>query len=187
LRGLRHLTISRTVRRVAVLTAAGALSTTIGAVVVAAPASATVRGANPAHHTQLAAHRTALRRAHVLSTRGHRAVTIASYQRGKPYVWGAAGPHAFDCSGLVKFVYGRLGVHLPHLAQTQYTRTRHVSHAGARAGDLVFFALAGGGTHAIDHVGIYAGHHRMWVARHAGTRITREAIWTSRYWVGAVR
>ena len=184
MRGLRHLTTSRTVRRVAALAAAGALSTTIATVATAAPASAAVRGKHPAHRTHVAHHRH-----HRLSdlARGHKAVRIASYQRGKPYVWGAAGPHAFDCSGLVKYVYGKLGVHLPHFAESQYTRTRHVAHAGARAGDLVFFALGGGGTHAIDHVGIYAGHHSMWVARHAGTRITREVIWTSRYWVGEVR
>jgi cell wall-associated NlpC family hydrolase len=114
-------------------------------------------------------------------------VRIASYQRGKPYVWGAAGPHAFDCSGLVKYVYGKLGVHLPHHAATQYTRMRHVSHHAERPGDLIFFALAGGGTRSIDHVGIYSGHHRMWVARHPGTTITREYIWTNRYWVGRVR
>jgi cell wall-associated NlpC family hydrolase len=176
--------LTRGARRALVITAA----TTFGLV----PAAASV--ASPAHHHpghhahhHRHVHRHHRVRRHDGAKLGRRAVRIASHQRGKPYVWGAAGPHAFDCSGLVKYVYGKLGVHLPHHAATQYTRTRHLSHHAERPGDLIFFALAGGGTRSIDHVGIYSGHHAMWVARHPGTTITREHIWTHRYWVGRVR
>jgi cell wall-associated NlpC family hydrolase len=173
--------LTRRARRALVITAA----TTFGLV----PAAAAI--ASPAHHHPRGHHHASHRSHHIRRPHGAelglRAVKVASRQRGKPYVWGAAGPHAFDCSGLVKYVYGRLGVHLPHHAATQYTRTRHVSHRASRPGDLIFFALAGGGTRAIDHVGIYDGHHTMWVARHTGTTITREHIWTNRYWVGRVR
>jgi cell wall-associated NlpC family hydrolase len=118
---------------------------------------------------------------------GDRAVHVASMQKGKPYRYGADGPRAFDCSGLVKYVYGRLGRSLPHNAQMQYNRTRHVSHAARRPGDLIFMNISGGGRRGIDHVGIYAGGGAMWVARHTGTRITKQRIWTSHYWVGRVR
>ena len=178
--------LTRRVRRTLAITAA----TTFG-LMPAAAAFASPAQHHPGRHAHHVTHHHGTRRHHTRRHRGaelgRRAVRVASYQRGKPYVWGAAGPHAFDCSGLVKYVYGKLGVHLPHHAATQYRMTRHVSHAAERPGDLIFFALAGGGTRAIDHVGIYSGHHAMWVARHTGTTITREHIWTSRYWVGRVR
>lgn len=122
-----------------------------------------------------------------LSSIESHAVVIASKQRGKPYRYGAAGPRSFDCSGLVQYSYRRSGLYLPRTAQRQYWATRHIRHVNMRPGDLIFFALAGGGRHHIDHVGIYAGRHAMWVARHPGTRIQRETLWTSRFWVGRPR
>ena len=116
-----------------------------------------------------------------------RAVEIASWQKGKPYRFGADGPNAFDCSGLVKYVYGRLGHYLPHSALRQYGRTRHITHAEMRPGDLIFMNVNGGGTAGIDHVGVYAGHHYWWVARHSGTLVTKQYLWTNRFWVGRVR
>jgi cell wall-associated NlpC family hydrolase len=116
-----------------------------------------------------------------------RAVHIAALQKGKPYRWGAAGPRAFDCSGLVKYVYGRLGHRLPHSSRLMYRHVRHISHRAMRPGDIIFMNLNGGGPSGIDHVGIYAGHGYWWVARHTGTRITHQHLWTSRYWVGRVR
>jgi len=117
----------------------------------------------------------------------HRAVHIAYLQRGKPYVYGAAGPRAFDCSGLVKYVYGRLGHSLPHSSRLMYRHVRHISHRAMRPGDIIFMNVNGGGPSGIDHVGIYAGHGYWWVARHTGTTITRQYLWTSHYWVGRVR
>ena len=199
MRRLHPLTTSRTVRRAAAVTATGIFASMAAVLAVAAPASAAVRGPHHVHRAHPVAHRKqqpakhkgwAVHRPHrrlADPALGQWAVKIASHQRGKPYVWGAAGPHSFDCSGLVKYVYGKLGVRLPHHAAWQYPLTRHLSHAAARPGDLVFFAFAGGGPRAIDHVGIFAGHHSMWVARHPGTRITREFIWTNRYWIGRVR
>lgn len=127
-------------------------------------------------------------RAHATTlTLGQRAVQVASWQKGKPYRYGAAGPNAFDCSGLTKYVYGRLGHYLAHSALRQYYETRHIRHAYRRAGDLIFFNTSGGGTSGINHVGIYAGHNYMWVARHSGTYVQKQWIWTTHYWVGRVR
>jgi peptidoglycan DL-endopeptidase CwlO len=117
------------------------------------------------------------------SSLGARAVRLASQQRGRPFVYGAAGPRAFDCSGLVTYVYGRLGRRLPHNAAAQYRVTRHVSHRSMRLGDLVFVDHVG----HISHVGIYAGAGTWWVARHTGTTVTRQRIYTSAVVVGRVR
>jgi cell wall-associated NlpC family hydrolase len=116
----------------------------------------------------------------------HKVVHIASLQRGKPYNYGADGPRSFD-SGLVKFVYSRVGHHLPHSSRLMYRHVKHISHRAMRPGDIIFMNVNGGGPSGIDHVGIYAGHGSWWVARHSGTRITRQHLWTSHYWVGRVR
>lgn len=120
-------------------------------------------------------------------TLGQRAVQVASAQKGDPYRYGAAGPNAFDCSGLTKYVYGRLGRSLAHSALRQYYGTRHITKANKRPGDLIFMNTSGGGTGGINHVGVYAGHGYFWVARHTGTVVTKQRIWTSHYWVGRVR
>src|SRR5256714_10986011 len=68
--------------------------------------------------------------------------TVMDYvyaQLGKPYVFGAAGPNAFDCSGLTMAAYRQIGIHLPQLSFTQATMGWEVSKADLRAGDLLFF------------------------------------------------
>jgi len=85
---------------------------------------------------------------------GPRAVELARAQLGKPYQWGAAGPHKFDCSGLVQYVYSNLGVALPRVSGHQASAGVHVDRDELRPGDLVFFKLSG---KRIDHVGIYVG------------------------------
>ncbi len=117
-----------------------------------------------------------------------RAVAVAAAQRGKPYVYGAAGPNAFDCSGLTQYAYRAAGVSLPRTALGQYLATRHVSFRAVRLGDLVFMASSGASSdwRLIDHVGIYAGNGNWWVARHPGTTVTLQHLWTANVWVGRV-
>jgi cell wall-associated NlpC family hydrolase len=74
---------------------------------------------------------------------------------GDAYVWGAAGPSTFDCSGLVVWAYAQLGVSLPHFTGDQWNSGVHVSRAQLRPGDLVFFYSG------ISHVGIYVGNGFM--------------------------
>jgi cell wall-associated NlpC family hydrolase len=111
---------------------------------------------------------------------GERIVAEAARHIGAPYVYGATGPDAFDCSGFTRYVYGRLGISLPRTSAEQYDAVRHVSNADKQLGDLIFFRLGGGG---IDHVGIYAGNNTMLVAPKSGDHVRYEAIWTS-YSVG---
>lgn len=82
---------------------------------------------------------------------GARVVAIAEQYLGFPYVFGAAGPNAFDCSGLVTYVYAQIGISLPHFAAAQWNYGSYVSIDQLEPGDLVFFAN-------LDHVGIYIGN-----------------------------
>lgn len=85
---------------------------------------------------------------------------VASAQRhlGKRYVWGAAGPNTFDCSGLVQYVYRGFGISLPHHAADQAKRGVAVSKDAIQPGDLVF---ADWGDGPNSHVGIAVSGNRM--------------------------
>jgi cell wall-associated NlpC family hydrolase len=102
-------------------------------------------------------------------TLSERAVQIARSVLGVPYVYGGASPGGFDCSGLVMWVYGQLGIALPHNAAALYSTGRPVSLAHMKPGDLVFF-------HGLGHVGIYIGRGRMIHAPQTGERVEIEAL-----------
>jgi cell wall-associated NlpC family hydrolase len=108
------------------------------------------------------------------------AVFLAAAQRGKPYRWAAAGPNAFDCSGLVQYVYKRLGVALPRTTYAQYAAAVHIPRSQMRPGDLIFVDRLG-------HVGIYAGFGFIWHAPHTGDRVRLSLIWDKHYLVARVR
>ena len=80
------------------------------------------------------------------------AVRVALSELGKPYEFGAAGPNAFDCSGLTEYVWAQAGVFLPHSAAAQYDSIPHVSISQLQPGDLIFYYTP------IDHVAIYIGN-----------------------------
>jgi len=88
--------------------------------------------------------------------RGALAVRYALSHVGQSYVAAAAGPSAFDCSGLTLAAWRQAGVSLPHYSFSQYSSTRHIPLSQAQPGDLLFFF--GGGTH---HVAMYIGGGRM--------------------------
>ncbi|NJC82150.1 C40 family peptidase [Planosporangium mesophilum] len=81
---------------------------------------------------------------------------------GKPYVWAAAGPNAYDCSGLTMVAWQAAGVRMDHLAASQRRQSKSVSRDQLRTGDLVYF---GSDTH---HIGIYVGGGWMVHAPHSG-------------------
>ena len=120
------------------------------------------------------------------ATLGSQAVTIASYQKGDPYQWGAAGPDKFDCSGLTQYVYGRLGKYLPHNASMQYSTTyvTRLSKSSKAPGDLIFMRNSSG---SIYPVGIYAGSGKWWVAPRTGAYVRLEYIYSTNYSVGRVK
>ncbi|MGW7262493.1 NlpC/P60 family protein [Streptomyces sp. NPDC054842] len=89
------------------------------------------------------------------NSRAAEAVAYAYQKLGSPYVWGATGPNAFDCSGLTQAAYRAAGVSLPRTTYAQIGAGRRVSRAELQPGDLVFFYSG------ISHVGIYVGGGRM--------------------------
>ncbi|GAB3915429.1 hypothetical protein GCM10011575_39210 [Microlunatus endophyticus] len=96
------------------------------------------------------------KKAKVVSSKAElKALKYAKAHLGDSYVYGAAGPHSFDCSGLTMAAYKSAGIKLAHNSTTQYRQVRHVSKSNLRLGDLVFFY---GGR---SHVAIYAGHGKV--------------------------
>jgi peptidoglycan DL-endopeptidase CwlO len=115
-----------------------------------------------------------------------RAVAYALARLGAPYVWGAAGPNAFDCSGLTSAAYAAAGVAIPRVSRAQWGAGRHVDLASLIPGDLVFFADNTADPSTIHHVGIYIGRGLMVHAPHTGAVVRVASIWRSGY-IGAVR
>jgi cell wall-associated NlpC family hydrolase len=102
-----------------------------------------------------------------------KAMEIALDQRGKPYIWAAAGPDSFDCSGLVLYSYAQAGMPgLPHSSQIQSTMGVAVSRADLEPGDLVFFG------DPVHHVGIYVGDGLMVNAPNFGEDVKVEPLFS---------
>jgi cell wall-associated NlpC family hydrolase len=93
------------------------------------------------------------------------AVNTALAQVGDPYVWGAGGPNAFDCSGLTQYAYSAAGISLPHSSSSQSTMGTPVSRDQLQPGDLVFFYSP------VSHVGMYIGNGQMVHASTSGTPV----------------
>lgn len=109
----------------------------------------------------------------------HRIMQTARNQKGDPYIYGADGPNAFDCSGYTKFVYARAtSKSLEHRATAQFLKGKRISRKHARPGDLVF--MHSGGRGSIYHVSIYAGKGKIWHASRPGTNVKKDPIWTNR-------
>jgi peptidoglycan DL-endopeptidase CwlO len=114
------------------------------------------------------------------NTIGAQALRWALSARGSPYVWGAAGPGAFDCSGLVLWAYAKVGISLPHFTGEQWNMGIHVGRNQLQPGDLVFFYPD------LGHVGMYIGNGLMVDAPTFGEVVqVQPVMWA--YYVGAVR
>jgi peptidoglycan DL-endopeptidase CwlO len=94
--------------------------------------------------------------------RGSRAALKACSLIGRPYVWGAAGPQAYDCSGLTMVAWASVGVALGHYTGWQWTEGVPVTRAQLRPGDLVFWYSD------LHHMGIYVGGGWVVHAPHTG-------------------
>jgi cell wall-associated NlpC family hydrolase len=81
-----------------------------------------------------------------------RVIAFAEAQVGKSYSWGAAGPDAYDCSGLTMTAWAQAGVQLPHSSAEQYNYGTHVAYSDLQPGDLIFLYSP------IGHVELYVGH-----------------------------
>jgi len=96
-------------------------------------------------------------------------IAFALAQKGDPYRYGAAGPNAYDCSGLVMAAFARIGIKLPHYTGALIGYGRRVSRSTMQRGDLVFLSS--------HHVGIYLGGGLMVVAPHTGSVVRVQTVY----------
>jgi len=114
------------------------------------------------------------------------ALSFALAQVGKPYVWGAVGPDAYDCSGLIQRSYATAGVWLPRTSTEQAQVGEPVQLADLRPGDLVFWAYDPGNLTTIHHVALYGGDGMVVQAPQPGEFVEVTPMWLDGY-AGAVR
>ena len=116
-----------------------------------------------------------------------RAARVALQQVGDPYRYGAAGPRAFDCSGLMQYSFRRAGIKIPRTSSAQARRAHRISKRKLRRGDLMFFTNGGGVYHAAmflkrDRRGVVMVH-----APGSGQRVKRAHAWTGRWFAARMR
>jgi peptidoglycan DL-endopeptidase CwlO len=114
------------------------------------------------------------------------AIAYAEQQLGKPYQWGATGPDAFDCSGLVMMAYRAAGIDIARTSQAQWATEPRVAASQVQPGDLVFFVGADGTPTSPGHVGLVIGNGKMIEAYATGFPI-RVATYTDRDPIGFTR
>ena len=108
------------------------------------------------------------------------AVSYAMGQVGDAYVYGAAGPDAFDCSGLTMMAWAQAGVSLPHSSSAQYSSGPQVAASALQPGDLVFYYSP------ISHVGMYIGNGQIVHAANPSTGVQVTGLYSMPF-SGAVR
>lgn len=113
---------------------------------------------------------------------------IVRAQKGDPYRYGAAGPNAFDCSGLMYYSFRKAGFpNVPRTSDAQARFANRIKRSNMRKGDLVFFYDGGG----VYHAGVFSGWkngRRMIIhASQPGTPVKRDPIWTNSWFAGTLR
>jgi cell wall-associated NlpC family hydrolase len=122
------------------------------------------------------------------TTKIRNALRVAKNQIGDPYKYGAAGPHRFDCSGLVYFSTHRAGfTGVPRTSSAQARHMRHIKRSAMRPGDFVFFRNSGGVYHAAIFVGRKDGRRRIVHAPGSGQRVKTSTIWTNSWFPATLR
>ena len=117
---------------------------------------------------------------------GEAAAALAASLVGKPYVYGAAGPNGFDCSGLMYYIYRQLGYSIARGSSSQYNQSGYfVSTSEMQPGDLVYFFDpkfdSSGGTLPTTHVGIYVGNNQFIHASTTSYQVQYDALFGGYY------
>ena len=107
-----------------------------------------------------------------------KAIVYAKQMLGKPYMYAGETPAGFDCSGLVKYSYGRAGIALPRDTKAQRRTSVLVSMRSLREGDLLFFDQEGTKT---SHVGMYLGNGRFIHAPSSGGKVRTDSL-SAEFW-----
>ncbi|HEX2909834.1 MAG TPA: NlpC/P60 family protein [Chloroflexia bacterium] len=120
-----------------------------------------------------------------------RLVGLAVAQEGKPYIWAATGPNAFDCSGLTLFVHAQLGVGLPRNSEAQYFAAEPVTNDQLMPGDMFFLQNTySDPSIRVTHVGIYKGGGIVIHAPQEGDVVKEERVdnaFFQEHWYGFAR
>jgi hypothetical protein len=111
-----------------------------------------------------------------MSVDGAAIVAQAQKELGKPYIYGAEGPSAFDCSGLVQNVFNALGLKVPRVSSEQFGAGTQIQYADLQPGDLVFSEWSGDDVPHHGHVAIYAGNGQIIEAPHPGAVVHQVAL-----------
>jgi cell wall-associated NlpC family hydrolase len=118
------------------------------------------------------------------------ALKLALQQVGKTYIWGATGPDAFDCSGLMLWAYNKVGVSIPRVSQDQFRLGKRVpgGPGALKPGDLVFFHTEGDNPGEATHVGMYMGNDQFVEAANPNDGVITSHLSTYPYpYLGATR
>lgn len=107
-----------------------------------------------------------------------KAIAFATAQLGDMYLWGAAGPDRWDCSGLTMKAWAAAGVSLPHYSVAQYHATKRVSVGNLKPGDLVFYGRSSSPS-SIHHVALYVGDGRILHAPRSGKPVQYASMYYS--------
>ncbi|MFC4058393.1 C40 family peptidase [Planomonospora corallina] len=113
-------------------------------------------------------------------------LAAAASKLGRPYVWGAEGPDAFDCSGLVQWAYAQAGVRVPRVTHQQFVSGPQVPLDQAQPGDLLFWRHDPTNPGYVSHVAIYWGDGKMLHAPRTGDVVKLVPV-TTKNFAGAVR
>jgi cell wall-associated NlpC family hydrolase len=164
--------------RLGTVVAGSALAAT--AMTIAAPAADAVpQTTSTQQSTTQQSHMTARQR---YAYKAQHVLNVVSNQKGDPYRYGATGPNAFDCSGLMYYSFRKaLGRTIPRTADQQKRASERIWHRrNLRPGDLVF-EVSGGNAY---HVGIYAGHGYFWHSPHSGSHVKKQRMYPSHWQYG---
>lgn len=121
------------------------------------------------------------------SERSSRAASVALQQVGDPYRYGGTGPQAFDCSGLMKYSFGRAGIRIPRTSSAQARRAHHIPRNKLRRGDLMFFTDGGGVYHAAMFLRWSKGRAVMVHSPGSGKRVRVDRPWTNHWFAATMR
>ncbi|ROR92872.1 NlpC/P60 family protein [Nocardioides aurantiacus] len=121
------------------------------------------------------------------TTKVRNATNIALNQKGDPYRYGAAGPGAFDCSGLIYYSYRKAGISVPRTSGQQAAHARRIAKGNMRRGDLMFFHNGGRVYHAAIFLGWKDGRAQLLHSPRSGSRVHVTRTWTTQWFGGTLR